>query len=107
MYIYMYTVYMSMNMHTYVYTYICIYICMYIYRSIFVALDFGKVGVIKLDELKGASDYVEMRYIYIYDYVEMRYFNVYIIPLSYTSKYSPPPTYRPVLLFRTLICFFD
>eukprot|EP00596_Hydrurales_sp_CCMP1899_P003490 CAMPEP_0119048056 /NCGR_PEP_ID=MMETSP1177-20130426/56638_1 /TAXON_ID=2985 /ORGANISM="Ochromonas sp, Strain CCMP1899" /LENGTH=847 /DNA_ID=CAMNT_0007023429 /DNA_START=230 /DNA_END=2770 /DNA_ORIENTATION=- len=30
-------------------------------RSIFVALDFGKVGVIKLDELKGASDYVEMR----------------------------------------------
>jgi hypothetical protein len=32
---------------------------------------------------------------------------LYIILLSYTSVYSPPPTYSLVLFFRTPTCFFD
>jgi hypothetical protein len=39
--------------------------------------------------------------------VQIWYFIVYMIPLSYTSVYSPPPTYSLVLLFRTTTCFVD
>jgi hypothetical protein len=100
LYIYTYIyAYVYINAYAYIYIHICIYI--YIYKHVYMYIYMN----IHIYDTGGNREKDETpvdtmnRYVRVFIWINIHHF--YMIPLSYTSVYSPPPTYSLVLLFQT------
>jgi hypothetical protein len=83
-----------------------IYIYIYIYIYVYILFEYMKIMYAPyklmwlynhIMESNGATTWTTWHW----------YKPFYIILVSYTPVYSPPPTYSLVFLFRTPMCFFD